>query len=151
MELLSLRETSRAVTFSHGKPNFVDKDGSLPAKIHFFKKGKAELLYQPLPVESGDSREAVVAYYGKLLGAAGVKPMAKIEGADPMEVTVLPRRFGKTSLYVAVNEGSRDLKVRVKDGAFGFNATFDLPAGRAALAVYDAKGKCLAAYQPPNL
>ena len=151
VEGLTLAGGGLSVTYSHGKPHFVDKDDSLPAKIHAFKKGRNQLLYQPLPVESGDSRESVVAYYGKLLAAAGVKPMVKIEGADPMEVTVHPRRFGKTSLYVAFNEGSRDSRVRVKDGAFGFTATLDLPAGRAALAVYDAKGKCLAAYRPPSL
>jgi hypothetical protein len=62
----------------------------------------------------------------------------------------MPQVFPKCVLYAAFNEGSRDLKVRVRDGKFGFQAVLHLPAGRAALAVFDPKGKVLASYQGPE-
>jgi hypothetical protein len=65
-------------------------------------------------------------------------------------VTVYPRHRKNVALYVAFNEGSKDAKVKVKDGKLGFSAILDIPSGRAALALFDSKGRCLASYQPPK-
>jgi len=53
VETVSLSGYDLPLTFSQGKPHRVDKDAGLEAKIHSFKKGKAHLLYQPVPVGAG--------------------------------------------------------------------------------------------------
>jgi hypothetical protein len=151
VETVSLSGYDLPLTFSQGKPHRVDKDAGLEAKIHSFKKGKAHLLYQPVPVEAGDSRSDVVAYYETLLTKAGIKPLCQVEdaGGAGAGVTVYSRRRKDTVLYVAFNESAKNRRIKVKDGKFGFTAMLNLPSGRAALAVFDAKGKCLASYQQP--
>jgi hypothetical protein len=151
VETVSLSGYDLPLTFSQGKPHRVDKDAGLDAKIHSFKKGKAHLLYQPVPVEAGDSRSDVVAYYETLLTKAGIKPLCQVEdaGGAGAGVMVYPRRRKDTVLYVAFNESAKNRRIKVKDGKFGFTAMLNLPSGRAALAVFDAKGKCLASYQQP--
>jgi hypothetical protein len=152
-ESLALPGGDLSLLYTQGKPSRVDKDRSREPRIHEIKKGKARLLYQPLPVEACDSRLSVVDYYKVLLAKAGVKPLCRLEGdgGPGAGVTVHPRHRAKTVLYNAFNEGSKDRKVKVKDGKFGFQAVLDLPAGRCALAVFDAKGRCLASYRPPTL
>jgi hypothetical protein len=152
VETVTLSGHELALTFTQKKPHYYDKDAGLPAKIHEFKKGKARLLYQPVPVEAGDSRYDVVGYYRTLLAKAGVKPLCIVSGVEAGDgVTVYPRHRKGVVLYVAFNEGAIDRHVKVKDAKFGFKATLDLPAGRAALALFDAKGRCLASYQQPKL
>lgn len=139
------------LNFSLGKPDRVDKDRSLSAGIHAFKKGKTRLFYQPVPVEAGDSRETLVDFYRVLLAKAGVKSAFRATGTEAGDgVTIVPRYRKGLALYVASNEGSRDRRVKIEDVRFGFRATLDLPAGRATLALFDLKGRVLAAYQPPK-
>jgi len=152
VESLALPGGNLSLLYTQGKPSRVDKDRGLAPRIHEYKKGKARLLYQPLSVEACDSRLSVMEYYRVLLAKAGVKPLCRLEGdgGSGAGVTVHPRHRTKTVLYVAFNEGSQDRQVKVKDGKFGFSALLDLPAGRATLAVFDAKGRCLASYRPPT-
>jgi hypothetical protein len=152
VETIALPGGALNLNFSQSKPARVDKDQSLSPKIHTFRKGKAHLLYQPVPVEAGDSRAQVVAYYGALFSKAGVKPLCRVEDAGGVGagVTVYPRHRKNVVLYVAFNEGAHNRRIKVKDGKFGFAASMDLPAGRAALAVFDTKGRCLASYQQPG-
>jgi hypothetical protein len=150
-EPLQLKGGEEGLSYSlQHKVLTVDKDASLPGKIHFFGKNKKGLYYVPLPVEANDQREPIATMYQEMASAAGIKPYCALEGASDWEVTVLPRIFKKTALYIAFNEGSVDRKVRMKDSQFGFKAAFTVPAGRATLMVFDSKGKVLATYQNPD-
>lgn len=150
-EVLKLKGGEAGLNYSADhKPNIVDKDISLAAKVHSFSKNKITLHYSPLPVEANDQREPVARMYAEMAAAARVKPTSEMKGASDWEVTVLPRIYSKTALYIAFNEGSVDRKIQIKDSKFGFRAGLTVSAGRAALAVFDAKGKVLASYQSPS-
>ncbi len=150
VETVSLKGKNLTALYTQGRPNTVDKDHGLPARIHSFRKGRARLLYQPVPVEACDDRATVVEYYRSLLNLPGVKPLCRVQGAGPMEVTVIPRHYAKTTLVIAYNEGVRDVRARVRDGKFGFTAALSLPAGRVFMGVFDSRGRALATYPPPT-
>lgn len=148
----SLSVGKRGIDLNYGthKTIITDKDLSVPAQLKHLSKNGAELYYSPLPVEANDRRGSVEAFYRQLANLSKVKPYCELRGASDFEVTVLPRRFAKTALYIAFNEGSRDHRVQIKDLKFGFKAVLEVPAGRATLAVFDAKGKKLVEYESPD-
>ncbi len=149
-EVLRLKSVELNLNYSNHKPLNVDKDSSLAAKVHHFNKNKTSLYYVPVPVEANDQREPLWAMYKEMSAAGKVKPSCEMKGANDWEVTVMPRHFSKTVLYVAFNEGPLDRKILIKDSKFGFKASFTVSAGRAFLAVFDAKGKPLEAYTNPT-
>jgi hypothetical protein len=149
-ESLQLGKSGIGLNYGTHKTILTDKDLSLPAQLKHFSKQGAQLYYSPIPVEANDQRGSVEAFYRHLAGLSKVKPYCEMRGASDFEVTVLPRRFAKTSLYIAMNESGRDHRVQIRDLKFGFKAALDIPAGRAAMAVFDAKGKRLVEYDHPD-
>lgn len=148
-ETLDLGKSQLSLNYGTHKTGITDKDAGFTARLHRLGKGRSLLYYSPLPVEANDQRGSVADFYGRLVRDCKVKPYCSLKGADPFEVTVLPRRFSETALYIALNEGSEDRRVQVEDSRFGFKASFKVPAGRATLLVFDRKGKVLAAYENP--
>ena len=121
-----------------------------PSQVQKLQKNGAALYYSPIPVEANDQRASVAAFYGQLAGASKLKTYCDLRGASDFEVTVLPRRFSKTALYIAFNESPADKTIQIRDQRFGFKASLAVPAGRAALAVFDSKGKVLVSYNNPQ-
>lgn len=150
-ERVALASAQIAVPFGKDALGAVDKDAGIAARIHEVRRRGVRLLYIPVPFEAGGSRQAAFALSGEILRRAGVRPAFTREGADAFEVTVVPRRYRKAVLYLAWNEGARDRVVRLRDGAFGFRAVLEVPAGGAALAVFDSRGRTLARYRPPKM
>ena len=66
------------------------------------------------------------------------------------KATELPKVFSKTILYIAINEGPFDRLVRIKGAKFGFNTILKVLADRAAMTVFDAKGKILVGNRLPK-
>ncbi|HXL73011.1 MAG TPA: hypothetical protein VN963_05230, partial [bacterium] len=149
-EILKLKKGIQSLSYGSHKTNWVDKDLSLFPELHHFSRNKTSLHYIPVPVEANDQRRVVESFYREMAVLAGIKPYCEMSGASDWEVTVLPRVFSKTVLYIAVNEGSFDRLIRIKDTKFGFKAALSVPAGRAALVVFDAKGKVLVRYHSPD-
>jgi hypothetical protein len=149
-EVLRLKDGEHNLSFGNKKPLIVDKDAGLAAKVHHFNKNKTSLYYVPLPVEANDQREPLASLYREMAAVGKVKPFCEMKDASDWEVTVLPRHFSKSAFYLAFNEGPLDRTVQLRDSQFGFKANLTVPAGRAAMAVFDAKGKILASYQNPS-
>ena len=148
-EILRLKGGEEYLNYTNHKPLSVDKDMGLAPKIHHFLQNKTSLYYAPLPVEANDQREPVAAMYREMAGAGKVKAYCEVKGSSSWEVTVLPRIYSKSAFYIAFNEGPEDRKIQIRDLKFGFKAVLNVPAGRAALAVFDSKGKTLASYTNP--
>jgi len=149
-EKLSLKVGEEDLNYSNRKPLSVDKDAGLSAKVHAFHKNKTPLYYVPLPVEANDQREPIAAMYREMAGTGRVKPYCEVKGSSLWEMTVLPRLYSKSAFYIAFNEGPENRKIQIRDQKFGFKAALHVPAGRAALSVFDAKGKVLASYSNPD-
>jgi hypothetical protein len=149
-ESLRLKTGPLSLNYGTHKTGITDKDASLSSQLHTFKKNGAILHYSPLPVEANDQRESVAGFYGTLAALSKIKPYCEMKGAPGFQVTVLPRRFPKTALYIALNESSQDHTVQLRDNRFGFKVSLKVPAGRVALAVFDAKGKNLVSYSNPD-
>jgi hypothetical protein len=149
-ETLCWKDSQWSLSYGTHKTGITDKDGGLSTQVHRFQKNGTSLYYSPLPVEACDQRASVAAFYGQLAGASKLKPYCDLKGASSFEVTVLPRRFSKTALYIAFNESPADKTIQVRDHRFGFKASLVVPAGRASLAVFDSKGKVLASYSNPK-
>ncbi|HVZ81121.1 MAG TPA: beta-galactosidase [bacterium] len=149
-ESLGMKGGTIPLNYGSHKTGVVDKDASRPAQLQVLKKNGTALYYSPLPVEANDQRASVAEFYRALATFCKVKPYCELKGAPEFEVTVLPKRFSKAALYIAFNESSRDHRIQVRDLKFGFKAVLDIPAGRAALAVFDAKGKKLLGYEGPD-
>ncbi|HTC22463.1 MAG TPA: hypothetical protein VK859_16530, partial [bacterium] len=149
-ETLGLKSGELALNYGTHKTGITDKDASLAAQIHRINKSGSVLYYSPLPVEASDQRGSVESFYRILASLSKVKPYCELKGASSFEVTVLPRRYSKTALYIALNESSRSHRVQIRDNRFGFKAVLNIPAGRATMAVFDSKGKALVSYEGPD-
>jgi hypothetical protein len=149
-ESVRMNQQAYALTYTLNKTYQVEKDISREARIHYFKTAGTSLYYMPLPLEANDQWGPILSFYQTLMHQNHIQPYCTLEGADLFEVTILPKRFSSTVLYMIFNEGSHDRVIRFQDHHFGFQASLRILAGRATLAVFDSRGKKLVQYQNPT-
>jgi hypothetical protein len=107
------------------------------------KVGSGSLVWSPLPLELGDSMEALVAFYRMALAQARVGPIFSASPRTP-SVLVLPSVFRDVVLYTFVSEIDRDTTLQVTHSETRTRFTVNVPAGRTAMVILDRRnGKLL--------
>lgn len=94
------------------------------------------LIRNPLPLELGDSMEALVAFYRFAMMQAGVAPIFTATPRTPA-VLVLPSVFRDVVLYTFVSETNRDTTMQVTDLQTKARFPVTVPAGRTAMVMID--------------
>jgi hypothetical protein len=117
--------------------------GESTAVVHRVARGKGAILWMPVPVEISDSVEATVALYRSAIEQAGVEPAVRVEPSDG-SVFAGAQRFADVVLVALVSESGagRDVVVGLPGAAA---SRIHLPAGRAALLLFDRKSGALVA------
>jgi Cellulase (glycosyl hydrolase family 5) len=101
-------------------------------------KQAARLIRCALPLELGDSMEALVAFYQFAMKAAGVAPIFTVSPKTPA-VLVLPSVFRDVVLYTFVSETDRDTAMQVTDLQTQARFSVSVPAGRTAMVMLDRR------------
>lgn len=101
-------------------------------------RGAERLIRNPLPLELGDSMEALVAFYRMAMAQARVAPIFTATPQTPA-VLVLPSVFRDVVLYTFVSETDRDTAMQVTDLQTKTRFAVDVPAGRTAMVVIDRR------------
>jgi hypothetical protein len=105
--------------------------------------GKGKIVWSPLPLELGDSMDAVVAFYRLGLRQSGVAPIFTTTPRSP-SVLVLPSVCRDVVFYAFVSELAVDTTLQVTHLETRSRFTVNIPAGRTAMALVDRKtGKVL--------
>ena len=126
----------------NGRNYLVRFDGE---KIQRIEKAKisnnwsgGRFIRTELPLELGDSMEALVAFYRHAMTQAGVAPIFTATPRTPA-VLVLPSFFRDVVLYTFVSESDRDTTMQITD--LGTKARFpvNVPAGRTAMVLIDRR------------
>ena len=112
--------------------------GAKPVHVLTRQIGVGRIVWSPLPLELGDSMEAVAAFYRFALRLAGVFPGFRVVPDTP-ELLVLPSVFERVVLYTLVSETDRDISVTVEHRKIGSRFTLTVPAERTALMLVDRK------------
>lgn len=110
---------------SHGRPEIT-------------KYGPGSLIRTALPLELGDSMEALVAFYRFAMTQAGVGPIFTATPQTPA-VLILPSVFRDVVLYTFVSEWNRDTTMQVTDLQTKTRFAVDVPAGRTAMIMIDRR------------
>ena len=100
--------------------------------------GAGRLIRTALPLELGDSMEALVAFYRHAMTQAGVAPIFSATPQTPA-VLVLPSVFRDVVLYTFVSESNRDTKMQVTDLQTKARFSVDVSAGRTAMVIIDRR------------
>ena len=117
--------------------------GEEAATVHRVVRGKGTILWMPVPVEISDSVDATAALYRSAFAQAGVAPVVNVEPSDG-SVFAGVERFAEVVLVALVSESGADRDVTV--GLPGGPPTrLRLPAGRAAIMLFDRKTGALMA------
>jgi hypothetical protein len=101
-------------------------------------RGSERLIRNPLPLELGDSMEALVAFYRFAMARAGVAPIFTATPRTPA-VLVLPSAFRDVVLYTFVSETNRDTTMQVTDLQTRARFPVTVPAGRTAMVMIDRR------------
>lgn len=101
-------------------------------------KQDGRLIRSPLPLELGDSMEAVVAFYRLVMTQAGVAPIFTATPQTPA-VLILPSVFREVVLYTFVSESNRDSTLQVTDLQTKARFSVAVPAGRTAMVMIDRR------------
>lgn len=105
--------------------------------------GSGRFLWCHLPLELGDSMEALTAFYNLALQMAGVTPIFTATPHTPA-VLVLPSLFRDVVLYTFVSETDRDTQLQVTHLESRTRFNVSVQAGRTAMVLLDRKtGKVL--------
>lgn len=105
--------------------------------------GSGSLLWSPLPLELGDSMEALVAFYRMALALARVGPVFSATPRTP-SVLVLPSVFRDVVLYTFVSEIDRDTSLQITHLETRTRFPVNIAAGRTAMMIVDRRnGKLL--------
>jgi hypothetical protein len=106
-----------------------------PVNLSF---GTGRALWSPLPLELGDSMDALVAFYNLALSKAGVSPIFTATPRTPA-VLVLPSLFRDVALYTFVSETDRDTQMQVTHLESRTPFTVSIPAQRTAMVLLERK------------
>ena len=113
--------------------------GPLEASTVLIKKvGAGSLVWSPLPLELGDSMEALVAFYRMALVQARVGPVFSATPRTP-SVLVLPSVFRDIVLYTFVSEIDRSTAMQVTHSETRTRFSVNVPAGRTAMVIVDRR------------
>jgi hypothetical protein len=91
------------------------------------RKGTGAIHHHPLPLEWAVPADALEAHYRAALGAAGIQPVATIEGSYPPGCTIRVLPFRESLLIVGVNESAASRTVRLRYG--GRSVDMTIPGG----------------------
>jgi hypothetical protein len=100
--------------------------------------GTGKLIWSPLPLELGDSMEALVAFYRTGLAQARVDPVFSATPRTP-SVLILPSVFRNVVLYTFVSEIDRDTTMQVTHSETRTRFPVSVPAGRTAMVIVDRR------------
>jgi hypothetical protein len=116
--------------------------------VHVVRHGAGSVLWSPLPVELAQAAEATEALYRLAIRYAGVRPPVTVEPAEP-GVFVGASVYEDAVLVTLVSESGGDRALRVSTVAGRSGHPVRLPAGRAALLLFDRKtGTLIASHLP---
>jgi hypothetical protein len=96
------------------------------------------LITTALPLELGDSMDAVVAFYRMAMAQARVAPIFTVTPQTPA-VMVLPSVFRDVVLYTFVSETNRDTAMQVTDLQTKARFAVNVSAGRTAMVMIDRR------------
>ena len=114
-----------------------------PASPRVFRFGSGRMLWCHLPLELGDSMEALSAFYNFALQMAGVAPIFTATPRTPA-VLILPSVFRDVVLYTFVSETDRDTPMQVTHLESRTRFNVSVAAGRTAMVLLERKsGKIL--------
>ncbi len=108
------------------------------AQVLIRSHGAGRFIWSPLPLELGDSTEALVAYYRFALQQAGVSSGFKVTPDTP-SLLILPSVFEKAVLYTIVSETNCDLPITLQHLETSSRVSLNIPAKRAALVWLDRR------------
>lgn len=107
-------------------------------RIKQTKDGSGTLIISPLPLELGDSMEALVAFYRMAMAQARVAPIFTATPRTPA-VLIAPSVFRDVVLYTFVSETNRVMTMQVTDRASRKSFQVSVPAGRTAMVLVDRR------------
>jgi hypothetical protein len=99
-------------------------------------KQSGRLIRSALPLELGDSMEAVVGFYRFAMAQAGVASIFTATPHTPA-VLILPSVFRDVVLYTFVSESARDTTMQITDLGTKSRFPVSVPAGRTAMVLID--------------
>jgi hypothetical protein len=132
-----------------------EADGSFadgPSRLVERELGKGKLIWSPLPIELGETYEALEAVYGLALREAGVAPELEwLKGGNLPGVYGRKLAFKEGALYIFVSEYGMGCDVEVKDPVSGGTYSFTLEAERTVMFAADNSGSLIAVYRPDEV
>ena len=135
-EILTIGERKYLIRYEGEKIQRIEKAGI--SEIVMKPHGAGRLIRSPLPLELGDSTEALAAFYRLALAQADVTP---IFDADQIRssVLILPSVFRDVVLYTFVSEADRDTTMQVMHLERKTQFSVTVPAERTALVLIDRR------------
>ena len=116
----------------------VDQSLGAPGQVFDLSFGLGRAIVSPLPLELGDSTDALVAFYNLALSKAGVSPIFTATPRMPA-VLILPSLFRDVVLYTFVSETDRDTRIQVTHLESRTPFTVSIPAQRTAMVLLERK------------
>ena len=135
-ESIAIGGRDYSVRFEGEKIQRIEKAGF--TRIRQSISGLGTLMQSPLPLELGDSIDALVAFYRMAMGRARVAPIFTVTPRTPA-VVVLPSVFRDVVLYTFVSEVNRETRMQVTDLQTRKRFQVSVPAGRTAMVLIDRR------------
>jgi hypothetical protein len=107
-----------------------------PARVIVQPHGKGSFVWSPLPLEAGNSMDALVAFYRFALARANVVSAFTVSPDTP-SLLVLPSIFEKHALFTLVSETDRDTPVTLVHRGTKTRLSVMVPAGRTTFVLLD--------------
>ena len=139
-EVLAIGGRDYVVRFEGEKIQRIEKAGF--TRIRQTTNSVGTLIQSPLPLELGDSMEALVAFYRMAMARARVAPIFAATPRTPA-VLVLPSVFRDVVLYTFVSESNRPATMQVTDVFTKKRFQVTVPAGRTAMVLIDRRSGSL--------
>jgi hypothetical protein len=107
--------------------------------------GKGRIFWATEPVELAQGDQASADVYAYVAARLGIHPLFDLKKPLSPGVMIYPVSLDDSVMYVIVSDSAGDSQVEFQDGATGASLSFNLPAERAAIAVFGKHEKAVVA------
>ncbi|HEV2699535.1 MAG TPA: hypothetical protein VGU90_16195, partial [Terriglobales bacterium] len=107
--------------------------------------GKGKIFWAAEPVELAQGDQASADVYAYVAARLGIHPLFDLKKPLSPGVMIYPVSLDDSVMYVIVSDSAGDPQVEFQDGATGASLSFNLPAERAAIAVFGKHEKAVVA------
>lgn len=135
-ESVKIEETPFNIRFAGEKIQRVERALSIDDSVQESSDYDGRILWMPVPIENGEDLGPIAAFYQMGINLAGISRIFSVTGVDET-VLIRPTIFKQSVLYAIINEGNKDVRIKLSQRGARRPLDINVSSGRTRMLLLD--------------